>query len=70
MGTKVAARFQAGWNRSSLIVALVLLKEGYSAAEAVNLIRDRRSPNALCNPHFAAFIEAQAKASQLERASG
>jgi protein-tyrosine phosphatase len=70
MGTKVAARCQAGCNRSSLIVALVLLKEGYSAAEAVNLIRDRRSANALCNPHFVRFIEAQAKASQLERASG
>jgi hypothetical protein len=50
-------------------VALVLLKEGYSAAEAVNLIRDRRSANALCNPHFVRFIEEQYQASQLEGSS-
>ncbi len=56
-GKKVAARCQAGWNRSGLIIALVLLKEGYSADEAISLIRDRRSPNALCNPHFVKFIQ-------------
>jgi hypothetical protein len=59
-GKKVAARCQAGWNRSGLIIALVLLKEGYSADEAISLIRERRSPNALCNPHFVKFIEEQA----------
>jgi protein-tyrosine phosphatase len=56
-GEKVAARCQAGWNRSGLIIALVLLKEGYSADEAISLIRERRSPNALCNPHFVAYIK-------------
>ena len=56
-GKKVAARCQAGWNRSGLIVALVLLKEGYSADDAIALIRERRSPNALCNPHFVKFIQ-------------
>jgi hypothetical protein len=56
MGKKVAAKCQAGWNRSGLIAALVLLQEGYSASEAIKLIRDKRSPNALCNPHFVRFI--------------
>jgi hypothetical protein len=65
-GKKVAARCQAGWNRSGLIIALVLLKEGYRAEEAISLIRERRSPNALCNPHFVKFIEEQAKVLQLE----
>ena len=65
-GKKVAARCQAGWNRSGLIIALVLLKEGYSPEEAISLIRERRSPNALCNPHFVKFIEEQAKVLQLE----
>jgi hypothetical protein len=62
----VAARCQMGWNRSGLIIALVLLKEGYSTDEAISLIRERRSPNALCNPHFVKFIEERAKVLQLE----
>ena len=66
IGKKVAARCQAGWNRSGLIIALVLLKEGYSADEAISLIRERRSPNALCNPHFVKFIEEQSKPLRLE----
>lgn len=55
-GKRVAGKCQAGWNRSSLVVALVLLKEGYSAHDAINLIREKRSPNALCNQHFVSFI--------------
>lgn len=56
-GKRVAGKCQAGWNRSSLIVALVLLKDGYSAEEAISLIREKRSPNALCNPHFVDYIK-------------
>lgn len=55
-GKRVAGKCQMGWNRSSLIVALVMLKEGFSAAETIQLIREKRSPNALCNPHFVRFI--------------
>jgi protein-tyrosine phosphatase len=55
-GKRVAGKCQAGWNRSSLVVALVLLNEGYSAHDAINLIREKRSPNALCNQHFVSFI--------------
>lgn len=56
-GKRVAGKCQAGWNRSGLVVALVLLREGYSADEAIRLIREKRSPNALCNPHFVEFIK-------------
>jgi hypothetical protein len=56
LGKRVAAKCQAGWNRSGLIAALVLLQEGFTSDDVVSLIREKRSPNALCNPHFVAFI--------------
>jgi hypothetical protein len=56
LGKRVAAKCQAGWNRSGLIAALVLLQEGFTSEDAISLIRQKRSPNALCNPHFVAFI--------------
>ena len=56
-GKRVAGKCQAGWNRSSLIVALVLLRDGYSAEEAISLIREKRSPNALCNRYFVDYIK-------------
>lgn len=55
-GKKVLIRCQAGWNRSGLITALVLIREGYSPAEAIRLIRDNRSKNALCNPAFVNWL--------------
>ena len=57
LGKRVAAKCQAGWNRSGWIVALVLLKEGFSASDAISLIREKRSPHALSNPHFVAHVE-------------
>jgi hypothetical protein len=35
---------------------LILLTEGYTAAEAIELIRLQRSPNALFNKSFVDFI--------------
>lgn len=55
-GKRVAAKCQAGWNRSGLIAALVLLKEGFSAGDAISLIREKRSKYALSNPYFVNFI--------------
>jgi hypothetical protein len=55
-GKRVAAKCQAGLNRSSLVAALVLIKEGYTAEEAITLIREKRSPHALFNQHFVKFI--------------
>lgn len=55
-GRKVLARCQAGWNRSGLIIGLILLKEGFSAEDAIELIRAKRSPYALCNPDFVRYL--------------
>lgn len=58
-GKKVLIRCQAGWNRSGLIMTLVLMREGYTADQAIGLIRETRSKYALCNDHFVAFLQRQ-----------
>lgn len=55
-GKRVLVRCQAGWNRSGLVTALVMMKEGYSAQEAISLLRERRSPFALCNATFERWL--------------
>jgi protein tyrosine phosphatase len=55
-GKKVLIRCQAGWNRSGLITALVLIREGMDAREAIDLIRKTRSDQALCNRSFEKFL--------------
>lgn len=49
---------QAGLNRSSLIAgtALVLNGDVASGAEAVALLREKRSPAVLCNPAFESWL--------------
>jgi hypothetical protein len=56
-GKRVLIRCQAGWNRSGLITALVLMLDGIPANEAIDLIRKQRSEHALCNPDFVKFLE-------------
>lgn len=56
-GKRLLIRCQAGWNRSGLITALVLMLDGIPAAEAIELIRKKRSENALCNKHFVDFLK-------------
>lgn len=51
-GRRVLIRCQAGLNRSGLLTALVMYKRGYPVDQAIELIRERRSPYALCNPRF------------------
>lgn len=55
-GKKVLIRCQAGINRSGLITALVLIREGYSPQEAIDLIRSKRCEAALTNSHFATWL--------------
>jgi protein-tyrosine phosphatase len=55
-GKKCLIRCQAGWNRSGIVMAAVLIKHGLSVNEAVRLIRERRSPNALNNQDFVAWL--------------
>ena len=56
LGQRVLFRCQAGLNRSSLAAALTLMENGYSAASAIDTIRDHRHGQALFNPFFEAFI--------------
>ena len=55
-GKKVLIRCQAGLNRSGLVMALVLMREGMSAREAIDLIREKRSPWALFNKNFEKWL--------------
>src|SRR4051812_6463328 len=49
---RLLVRCQAGLNRSGLIVALVLIRDGHDPDDAIRLVRGRRSPYALVNRHF------------------
>jgi protein-tyrosine phosphatase len=51
-GKKCLSRCQAGLNRSGILIARILMKDGYTAEEAINLIRKKRSPHALFNQNF------------------
>ena len=55
-GKKVLVRCQAGINRSGLVTALVLIRDGYSPEAAIRLIRDNRCEAALSNSRFEAWL--------------
>jgi hypothetical protein len=59
-GDRVLIRCQAGVNRSGLVTALVLMIAGYGPAEAIELIRSRRSRRVLSNRHFERWLLAHA----------
>lgn len=52
----VLVHCQAGLNRSNLIAALTLRELGYSSADAIALLREKRSPVVLCNRTFASYL--------------
>lgn len=56
-GKRCLSRCQAGANRSGLIVGALLLIEGYTATDAINLIRSKRGHQALFNHHFVKCLE-------------
>jgi hypothetical protein len=50
---KTLVHCQAGLNRSALTAALALVRaKEYAPAEAIALLREKRSPLVLCNTHF------------------
>jgi predicted protein tyrosine phosphatase len=55
-GKKVLIRCQAGINRSGLVTALVLIREGHSPEDAIRLIRDNRCEAALSNSRFEEYL--------------
>jgi hypothetical protein len=56
----VLVNCQSGLNRSGLIVARALMMDGLSADEAISLVREKRSPAALCNPAFERWLRSPA----------
>jgi hypothetical protein len=59
-GKRVLVRCQAGLNRSGLVMALVLIREGYNPEQAVELIRQNRGDIALCNDTFVRWLTLRA----------
>jgi protein-tyrosine phosphatase len=55
-GDRVLVRCQAGLNRSGLVMALILIKDGFAPEDAINAIRTQRGPDALFNESFANWI--------------
>ena len=51
-GKRVLIRCQAGLNRSGLVMALTLIRDGYYPEAAIELMRQQRGPAAMCNPIF------------------
>lgn len=51
-GQTVLVHCQAGLNRSGLLSARTLMHRGHTAQDAINLLRDKRSPLVLCNEAF------------------
>jgi len=57
-GQKVLVHCQAGLNRSGIVVALVLMRQGMSADDAIALLRNSRSDQVLCNKRFENWLRA------------
>ncbi|MET9610997.1 protein phosphatase [Streptomyces sp. NPDC006512] len=57
-GRTALVRCYSGYNRSGLVVAQCLVDRGLPPAEAIALIRSRRSPWALHNPVFTDYLSA------------
>lgn len=58
-GKRVLIRCQAGLNRSGLITALVLMRSGMTAEEAIEHIRVSRDSYCLYNNYFTNFLKRQ-----------
>ena len=60
-GSSVISTCAAGWNRSALVSAFTVMRLTDLSTDAiVQLIRDARGPNALCNHAFVKIIHAMA----------
>ena len=58
-GKRVLIHCQAGLNRSGLVAAQVLMREGYAPSEAIALLRDKRCPLVPCNQAFERWLMEQ-----------
>jgi protein-tyrosine phosphatase len=55
-GKTVLVHCRLGLNRSALLAGLMLIAEGYSAEDAIDLMRDLRSPHVLENGTFERYL--------------
>jgi hypothetical protein len=55
-GDRVLIRCQAGLNRSGLVTALILIKNGMSPEDAIRTIRKNRADIALFNEHYVNWL--------------
>ena len=55
-GDRLLVRCQAGLNRSGLVMSLILIKDGFTPYQAIDLIRQRRTDIALFNENFANWL--------------
>ena len=55
-GDRVLIRCQAGLNRSGLVTALLLIKDGHSPESAISMIRTGRGEDALFNRDFCNWL--------------
>jgi protein-tyrosine phosphatase len=55
-GDRVLVRCQAGLNRSGLVTALILIRSGITAEDAIKMIREKRDEYALYNEEYVAFL--------------
>lgn len=55
-GDRVLVRCQAGLNRSGLVTALILMKDGHTPQAAIDLIRINRGDYALFNKSFVNWL--------------
>jgi protein-tyrosine phosphatase len=55
-GKQVLVRCQAGMNRSGLVTALILMRDRVKPRAAIELIRSKRSADALSNHSFVEYL--------------
>jgi hypothetical protein len=55
-GDRVLVRCQAGLNRSGLVTALILIKDGMNPESAIRTIRKNRADIALFNEHYVNWL--------------
>jgi protein-tyrosine phosphatase len=60
-GDRVLIRCQAGLNRSGLVTALLLIKDGHSPESAITMIRTGRGEDGLFNTSFTDWLIAEAE---------